>query len=94
MNILSQTYNSVSGSTYVQAGELRFVIPLKVCREGIQYDVVTTGNPGNRQVGYNSSNGRFTFLNPFVSVPGGPSLTPSGGSPLMIPEKVYIEYKI
>lgn len=93
MTITSKTYTTVAGTNYIQAPELRFVTILDVRREGAKYDLVLTGSAGNRQAKYTSSNGRLAFLNAFTAISGGPSLTPVGGSPAMIPEKVFVKWK-
>jgi hypothetical protein len=38
---------------------------LLVERDGVQYDVITTGTPGNRQVRWNAALATLIFLNPF-----------------------------
>lgn len=61
----SGVFFTIKGDTVLSAPELAFVTPLKVKRQGLVYDIIFSGTPGNRQVLYNAGAGTFTFEIPF-----------------------------
>jgi len=63
--IRSDRYYTSPGSTSYTNGSLSFVTPLKVDRGGLTYDIIYTGSPGNRQVVYDVTLGRFSFNTAF-----------------------------
>jgi hypothetical protein len=61
------TYNTVAGQTTVTSGTLAYLSTkhiIKVKREGIGYDIIASGVPGNRQVLHTPSTGTLTFDTP------------------------------
>lgn len=85
MGLVEKVYNAPGGQYSITDPVLSYTSVLKVKREGLGYDIIITGAAGNRQVLYETSAGRITFLIPFNE--GGP------GFPTDLQEKVYVLYK-
>ncbi len=85
MGLVEKVYSAPGGQYSITDPVLSYTDVLKVKREGMGYDIVITGSPGNRQVLYETMAGKITFLNPFIE--GGP------GFPSDVQEKVYVLYK-
>jgi hypothetical protein len=66
MAVRSSSYFGPSGSTFVTISDLAFRKIVSVKREGIGYNKITSGTPGNRDVLYDASSGTFIFLVPFA----------------------------
>lgn len=66
MRTYTKTYNTVEGATTIRTGDLAYIKTESikiVCREGIEYDIVT-GTPDNRQVKHTPSTGELDFGTP------------------------------
>lgn len=57
------------GNTSVVHSSIANVSMLKVKRQGLGYDIIVSGSPGNRQVKYDSSAGKLTFALAFEVQP-------------------------
>ena len=90
MQVKSKTYTAEPiGRSTLYIPELAYRDIICVKREGLDYDIITSGAPGNRQVKYINSSGGFNFNTTFM---GGyaTSVGAVGLSPL---EKIYIIWK-
>jgi len=74
----------VSGVNYFDAAQLANVTILRVCRNGMGYDLTTTG-PVGRSCKYTAPLGRIEFETDFNNDP-----TPTDVEP---PDSVYVRYK-
>lgn len=84
MAVRAQTYTGIVGLFYLLVPTLAYRKIVSVKREGTGYDIVTV-SPGNRQVQYTDSEGRFTFVNAFA----GPDGSVDPAEPVL-PEKIHI----
>jgi hypothetical protein len=64
--ITEQTFIGTPGAFTVQDSSLVNVIPLVVCREGLEFECIVGVAPGNREVQYSDGEGKLTFLDPFT----------------------------
>lgn len=84
MSFIGQkTILGLPGATSVESSQLAYVIPLEVALDNKAFDIVFT-TPGNREVQYTASIGRFKFADTF---PGNPA-NDLGKS------TVYVKYKL
>jgi len=61
----SGIFYTLAGDTALYVPELSFVTPLKVKRQGMVYNIIFSGTPGNLEVLYSAAEGSFTFEIPF-----------------------------
>lgn len=87
MALATKIYFALNGTTEIIDPTIANTDVLKVKREGLGFDIILTGVPGNRQVTYTSTSGKLKFLNPFDGT--GPAVGPVGSGS----EKVYVLYK-
>jgi len=94
MQVSSHIYGTVPGNSSITIATLAFRKILSVKREGIGYNIITDGTPGNREVLYNSSDGSFTFETPFNGqLSGGNGINGMGGFiflTIVNQEKIFI----
>ena len=84
MSFIGQkTLVGLPGSTSVVSSDLAYVIPLEVDLDNKAFDIVYT-SPGNREVQYISSIGKFKFADAF---PGDPANDVGKST-------VYVKYKL
>jgi hypothetical protein len=84
--VLSQTYLGFPGSYYIESPSLFMVTPLRVCREGRGYNLISSmPAAGSRDCYYDSSTGRLHFGNMFLS----PVIDRR-----VVLEKVFVHYKV
>ncbi len=81
------TFYTVIGETTGGASSLAYVTPLLVKRAGIEYDIIYSGTPGDRQVLYTAATGIFTFKVPFEAAPPDILIRNLG-------EPIFVMYKI
>lgn len=70
MTTTFNSYNTVPNKYDLIVGELAFIPAkdvIKIKRDGVQYDLIISGNPVNRQVLYTASHGKLTFATPHGS---------------------------
>lgn len=83
MTIESRTFEGTSGTTIIDIPELAYVGILRVCRNGLGFNVSLTST-GNRKVKFTPALGRLEFVDPFEA-------PPSVG--VVAGEKIYVRYK-
>lgn len=81
-----EVYYTTIGATSLEDGIFAFVTPLKVKRGGLSFDIILSGTPTGRQVLYEATLGRFTFLNEFLEADYHPFIKFPG-------EPIYVLYK-
>lgn len=67
MTTTFNSYNTVTGLSEIVISELAYLPVrdlIKVKREGIGYDIISSGTPTNRQVLYEAHTGKLTFDTP------------------------------
>lgn len=83
MPIAQLVMGGIPGANYVNDPSIVNVIPLEVCFDNKQFDVIQGSAPGNRQVRYYPGEGKLLFLDTF-----GGTITNDVGR-----TQVYIRYK-
>lgn len=83
MGLQTLTLSGSPGLSYVQYASIAYSTILNVKREGMSYNIITTGMPQSNQVLYTASTGTLTFSYPFSG----------SGSNDNLNEKVYILFK-
>lgn len=84
MAVRSEVYNTVPGQSVLNVPGLAFRQIVSVKRQGLGYDIITSGSVGNRQVLYGVA-GSFEFMNPFIG-----SADTSSGIVVITSEKIHV----
>lgn len=80
-------YFGVAGQYSISVPALLYVTVLKVKRQGLGFDILNSGTPGNRQVVYDAAAGSLTFNTAFID-----AADPT--APVDNVEGVYVLYKV
>lgn len=83
--VLSTTYTGVPGLTYLQVADLIMVEPLRVCREGVGYNLVSSMPTGSRDCYYEASTGKIHFTTAFAI---------HSVNRRFVLEKIFVLYKV
>jgi len=62
----SKTFYPPGGLNYFIEPSLSYVVPIRICVDGVGFKIKTSGSPGSREVVYTASEGRFDFEMNFV----------------------------